>query len=186
VGRAYRERKGFSEQCGNPSPETAARQIIPTTQSTPAAMKYRKLRIAWSVAWGLVAVLLCVLWVRSYSYWDGLHAGHQSIIDSWDGRVWVICKIRNSNFGWLSQTTERQLRLTEMTAEELHAWPHFKFALVNGRPAICLPHCLIVVLGVTLAALPWLRPRFSLRTLLIATTLVAVVLCIIVWMSRTG
>ena len=34
---------------------------------------------------------------------------------------------------------------------------------------------------------PWLRcPRFSLRTLLIATTLVAVVLGIIVWMSRAG
>jgi hypothetical protein len=29
-------------------------------------MKYRKLRIAWSVAWGVVAVLLVVLWVRSY------------------------------------------------------------------------------------------------------------------------
>ena len=29
-------------------------------------MKYRKLRIAWSVAWGAVAVLLGVLWVRSY------------------------------------------------------------------------------------------------------------------------
>src|SRR5262245_34901426 len=26
----------------------------------------RSLRIAWSVAWGLLAVLLCVLWVRSY------------------------------------------------------------------------------------------------------------------------
>jgi hypothetical protein len=30
-------------------------------------MKYRKLRIAWSVAWGVVAVLLCMLWVRSYT-----------------------------------------------------------------------------------------------------------------------
>ena len=35
-------------------------------------MKYRKLRIAWSVAWGVVAVLLCVLWVRSY-WWDDVH-----------------------------------------------------------------------------------------------------------------
>src|SRR5262245_41353475 len=36
-------------------------------------MKFRKLRIAWSAAWGLVAVLLCVLWVRSYSknfFWE--------------------------------------------------------------------------------------------------------------------
>src|SRR6187200_821987 len=30
------------------------------------AMKYRKLRIAWSVAWGVVAVLLCAMWLRSY------------------------------------------------------------------------------------------------------------------------
>ena len=29
-------------------------------------MRFRKLRIAWSVAWGVLAVLLCVLWVRSY------------------------------------------------------------------------------------------------------------------------
>ena len=29
-------------------------------------MKYRKLRIAWSAFWGLAAVLLIVLWVRSY------------------------------------------------------------------------------------------------------------------------
>src|SRR5262245_45649718 len=28
--------------------------------------RFRKLRIAWSVGWGLVAVLLVVLWVRSY------------------------------------------------------------------------------------------------------------------------
>ena len=29
-------------------------------------MKYRKLRIAWSVGWGIAAVLMCLLWVRSY------------------------------------------------------------------------------------------------------------------------
>jgi hypothetical protein len=29
-------------------------------------MKHRKLRIAWSVAWGVIAVLLVALWVRSY------------------------------------------------------------------------------------------------------------------------
>src|SRR6476620_1590942 len=33
-------------------------------------MKRRRLRIAWSVAWGIVAVLLCVFWVRSYKTWD--------------------------------------------------------------------------------------------------------------------
>jgi hypothetical protein len=29
-------------------------------------MKFRKLRIAWSVVWGLLALLLIGLWVRSY------------------------------------------------------------------------------------------------------------------------
>src|ERR1041385_2708148 len=32
-------------------------------------MRFRKLRIAWSVVWGLACVLLIVLWVRSY--WRG-------------------------------------------------------------------------------------------------------------------
>src|SRR4051794_12072655 len=33
-------------------------------------MKHRKLRIAWSVAWTMGTVLLLVLWVRSYRYFD--------------------------------------------------------------------------------------------------------------------
>src|ERR1700749_4721008 len=30
------------------------------------SVRFRKLQIAWSVAWGVVAVLLVALWVRSY------------------------------------------------------------------------------------------------------------------------
>ena len=41
----------------------------------------------------------------------------------------------------------------------------------------------VVLLMAALAAVPWLRWRFSLRTLLIAMTLVAVVLGIIMWMQ---
>src|SRR5690349_20538275 len=33
-------------------------------------MKYRKLRITWSVMWGLVCALLIVFWVRSYWRFD--------------------------------------------------------------------------------------------------------------------
>ncbi len=35
-------------------------------------MKHRKLRIAWSVAWGVLAVLLIALWVRSYWWVDSI------------------------------------------------------------------------------------------------------------------
>jgi hypothetical protein len=46
------------------------------------AMRFRKLRIAWSVAWGVVAVLLCVLWVRSYTTLDEVYGN--------DGRYYFV------------------------------------------------------------------------------------------------
>jgi hypothetical protein len=47
----------------------------------------------------------------------------------------------------------------------------------------CLPHWSLVVLFATLAAVPWLPRRFSVRTLLIVTTLVATLLGLIVWLK---
>src|SRR3954451_7738148 len=41
-------------------------------RSLRPAMKFRKLRIAWSVFWGVAAVLLIALWVRSYWWSDVL------------------------------------------------------------------------------------------------------------------
>jgi hypothetical protein len=37
-------------------------------------MRFRKLRIAWSVGWGVACVQLIVLWVRSYWWVDGFGA----------------------------------------------------------------------------------------------------------------
>ena len=35
-------------------------------------MKHRKLRIAWSVAWGVLASMLIVLWLDSYWHLEGV------------------------------------------------------------------------------------------------------------------
>src|SRR4051794_22609027 len=35
-------------------------------------MRFRKLRIAWSVFWGVACVLLIALWVRSYLWIDSI------------------------------------------------------------------------------------------------------------------
>src|SRR3954451_8568493 len=43
------------------SSSIACAKVFPTGQ-----MRYRKLRIAWSVVWGIACLLLIVLWVRSY------------------------------------------------------------------------------------------------------------------------
>jgi hypothetical protein len=85
-------------------------------------MRFRKLRIAWSVFWGLACVLPVVLWVKDY-------------------------------------------RTTRLVASQPYAFP--------------------ILLTFTLAVAPWTNDRafarFSLRSLLIATTLVAVGLGLAVW-----
>jgi hypothetical protein len=52
---------------------------------------------------------------------------------------------------------------------------------------VAVPHWFLVAIFTTLAVLPWIRHlsrRFSLRTLLIATTLIAVVLGLVVYGVR--
>jgi hypothetical protein len=58
--------------------------------------------------------------------------------------------------------------------------------IVEPLNAFAIPQWLLVLSVLLLAAAPWLRcsARFSLRTLLIATTLVAVVLGLMVWAAR--
>ncbi|HEX4414833.1 MAG TPA: hypothetical protein VH107_14460, partial [Lacipirellulaceae bacterium] len=61
-------------------------------------------------------------------------------------------------------------------------FPGFNFATADFR----IPHWLFVLLSGTLWAVSWpyWSNRFTIRSLLIATTLVAVVLGLIVWLAR--
>jgi hypothetical protein len=54
---------------------------------------------------------------------------------------------------------------------------------VSSR-AVVVPHWFFVVAVATVAAVPWFRWRFSICTLLIAMTLVAVVLGVVVWAAK--
>ena len=49
----------------------------------------RYLRIAFSAYCGIAAVLLCVLWVRSYSHDDLLFVRHDSTKSTWLGVIQV-------------------------------------------------------------------------------------------------
>ena len=57
-------------------------------------MKHRKLRIAWSVAWGVAAALLIVLWPRSYYAADGfsfpLYGNQFIVIGSVGGQFGIV------------------------------------------------------------------------------------------------
>lgn len=135
-------------------------------------MRFRRLRIAWSAGWGIFCVLLIFLWMRSYTVYDitpfGTSAngllivGTVGLVSSDDGHLWGVW--HDGAFG-----------LTSLTAKGLSA-----SAMDSG---VSFPHWSAILISSILAAAPWIHrvKRFSLRALLLATTLLAVVLGLAVW-----
>ena len=149
-------------------------------------MRFRKLRIAWSVAWGLACVLLIVLWVRSYWKWDTLASrlptGSNLVLTSWGGDFSVGIDYQPGPFA-PTEALEFDSRLTSSWTRDdsergfgIHRGPTY---LIIASPA-----WFWVLMDVLLSGAPWIRKRFTLRTLLIATSLVAVVLGLIVAVLR--
>jgi hypothetical protein len=143
-------------------------------------MKYRKLRIAWSVTCGIACVLLIVLWVRSYYHTD---------------RIWRINSVFDTGFELAGGTAGGTLSFwqrTDVAGANRFPWHHDVSGPVTiihpvvytneGEVlAIIIPIWLPLIVIAPLGALSWVR-RFSLRTLLIATTLIALVLGLVVWL----
>ncbi len=142
-------------------------------------MKHRKRRIAWSVAWGIVAVLLVALWVRSYWWLDDVSPAYprQFSIDSETGCLWGDWCPYEAAHGW---------NLTASPAQNGDVQRQFFTTFIDDAVIIGFPHWVPVFFFATFAGMPWLlerRWRFSLRSLLIATTLIAVGLGLIVWLA---
>ena len=147
-------------------------------------MNPRNLRIAWSVAWGVVSVTLCVLWVRSY--WRlqilELRTGSQAVqISSVNGHL-AIAHLRHATIGSF------YLSVPAGDSADFRKKGALGFAYQNDGfvTALIAPHWLPALLAAAFAVVAWCSRswRFSIRTLFIATTLVAAVLGIVVWMSR--
>jgi len=142
-------------------------------------MRYRKLRIAWSVMFGIACVLLIALWVRSYWLYDWLYLVEGQGLMSMRGNVHTYCTSNQILPLWTVSTTPLTL-----TGPHTHTFlgigysPGYSYVL----PLVTFPDWLPIVLFGGIAVAPWLPYRFSLRTLLIATTLVAVVLGLIAWL----
>jgi len=152
-------------------------------------MRFRKLRIAWSVLCAIACVLLVVLWVRSYFWVNGVmkvsgtqqwgvHSGEGSLTIRWH------YEFVDSNDGWIFQNTSKA-RL-DTVEEEFRAAGgktivYTRKLGLTGDGAFTSTYWLCVLIAGTVAAIPWVKWRFTLRTLLLATTLVAVVLGLIVW-----
>ena len=147
-------------------------------------MKLRKLRIAFSVTCLIAAVLLIALWVRSY-WWDdqlNIPLSDTRVVapQSFVGTVsFGFCTSPEAKFMWprglKSQPVSDDIRLQRFTFGRVTGIPVRTVAFVR------VPHWFLLLLAVALTAAPWIPGRFTLRTLLVVTTLVAVVLGLAVW-----
>jgi hypothetical protein len=180
-------------------------------------MRYRKLRIAWSVVWSLAAVLFCLLWVISYWCFGSIEYRLSStsnlMVNCVKGCTYMGTMLDTDADDW-NVTIEPLSSSVRSTVEEVRSenvtknidvfvpidWEHdlhegmnwrghFGFGLSHslGFQFITAPNWFLAVISATFAVAPWklrLLRRFSLRTLLITTTLVALVLGLVVWATR--
>jgi hypothetical protein len=156
-------------------------------------LKY--LRIAVTALSLTACVLLIALWVRSYTYGPTVLIGQirdtSLRIDSGLGRI-VLCvgadvpgpgpkdgSVDIETFSWEAFDQYERDIWRAYAANQPIPGRQRKMMKLN------LPHWFVVVLLASIAPIPWLpwSKRFGLRTLLIATTLVAVALGVIVLLN---
>jgi hypothetical protein len=139
-------------------------------------MKYRKLRIAWSVGFGILCLLLIALWVRSYSYSDELRV---NIADK--RSVWLHSVSGDASLFTTSLSDPLLVHGPAIISERIERpFPSdgFSFSRKRGAWNVTVPLWCPVLILTALSTAPWVR-RFSLRTLLIGVTLVAALLGIV-------
>jgi hypothetical protein len=153
----------------------------------------RALRIAWTAFWGLAAILLITLWVRSYTTPDVLQGPLTSAkyfnVACVDGDLGLSIMEGITGYATLHFDSIPTL----VSEPSFFAHPQnftrggFKYLKQGGFLFVVAPFWFPVLIVAALAASPWRRRiswRFSLRTLLIAMTLIAVGLGIVAWLSH--
>jgi hypothetical protein len=143
------------------------------------------LRIAVTALSLTACALLIALWVRSYWVWDLFDNGLRPSlggVSSLMGRVGVSFATDRrrrtglTDYQWVHAPVDDAQRQNARTRNRwLPSIERNRFRIGVG-----VPYWMLVGLCVAVASVPWLPHHFSFRTLLIATTLVAVGFGIIV------
>jgi hypothetical protein len=144
-------------------------------------VKYRKLRIAWAVGCGIACLLLIALWVRSYTAlesWQGRAGGGVAHIQMARGRVVYFKLSRLHDPGYYRVPFKNFGATTELERPIVGSMTRCK-VLGKTMPIFVLPFwslALCIAIAAAINVAPWLRWRFSLRTLLIGISVLAVVI----------
>jgi hypothetical protein len=145
---------------------------------------YRKLRIAWSVFWGVLTVMLCVMWIRSYWYTTTLFGtvgqADQATLMSVLGELRLNLHTKPDSAPSIGYDDG-------YPAKDYEPWNRYHFYYGDDGffgTAVVVPFWFVTLILVSVSAAPWIRWRFSLRTLLIAMALVAGGLGLLIWMLK--
>jgi hypothetical protein len=131
-------------------------------------MKHRKLRIAWSVAWATICFALTALWIAVIINLDWFVPVPRP--PSGNGTDWNL-RLGHSQFRLTLTMPDRNLDLREMRRINLLG---FDWQGTWKQISLAIPYWFPILLSALLAVIPWLKPRFSLRTVLIAMAIVSI------------
>jgi hypothetical protein len=190
VALAHSCRNLGGDNCGHRPPS----EIIP--HQPP--VKHLKLRIVWSVAWGIAAVLLIALWVHSLHRQIRLECwlANSLYVRSVALKHWVEIEPQAYAIGPPGTCYPRATfqdspvnAQQEATASPVRRWR----CSHSGDPTfssvvLTVPFWFPIMATAPFGVIPWVAPlarlrSFSVRALLIATTLVAVGLGLTVWLT---
>src|SRR5689334_21628724 len=122
-------------------------------------MRFHKQRVAWSVVWGVACLLLIVLWVRSYWYWDDVRCQHSMLpygvrIMSMRGGAYLTLKEYDASSGsHMGERLTMGVFIIDRHGERVsNCW----FYLFDYDKAY-VPYWIVTVLSSVLAAAPWIR-----------------------------
>lgn len=152
-------------------------------------MRFRKLRIAWSIAWGLVTLMFILWWVRSHSRIDFVYGitsnRYQQSIHSMAGNVEVLYLLRKGETRGQSLPMSHASSPWDPSRMDHYLTP-FAGNLERDCLAVSLPFWFLATTTALVGAGAWIPRQFSLRTLFIAMTFVAILPGLMVWSRRNA
>jgi len=156
----------------------------------------RALRVTWTAAFSLLTLLLIALWLRSYSHRDQTRgcifgSRHHILVTSLRDQIAVgYDEWRGTPHNWIFESKTEPENLISVypsvTGVPPFSWLGFRGHFRPNLWVLVIPTWFLLCAGIGFAILPWTGierkvKRFSLRTLLFATTLLALTLGFLVY-----
>ena len=156
-------------------------------KSRPFARLFRFLRIASTLLFSALCIVVIVLWVRSYWYLEGgmisTFPNQHIAFHGGSGRlcVWLEHSRANQWFDW-----HYHPNIESVSPDDEDRIPVFDLAFFwPTMTRLYVAHWLLAVTAALMAIAPWCPRQFGLRAMLIGVTAISVTIALITWIDTT-